>query len=261
MRKKAVLVVLGILFTVLGPILIAYGFQLRDIEIQAMKGEIAPFDIDFQKPFEVNFGSNIIIQTVNELSDGINLSTYINVGYEYPIQIKFRDVRLLVSAEIKNEEGETIAKIKDNYWVVNENNMIARDRNYNSYAFEVINSNLIPVLQVVVQEQNKIYIGGFFYDPSRKVLVTPRGLFINPSSAQIDENIQPIFRYPSEEHLGEMMMMGTSQIPRSTWVIFTGAVFTALGLICDYYYTRIRDKQRKTRSKKQRTQRRKKKTS
>lgn len=43
-----------------------------------------------------------------------------------------------------------------------------------------------------------------FYIPSGKVLVTPRGLYINPSPATIDEAKERIFRYPSAEHLGEM---------------------------------------------------------
>jgi len=87
---------------------------------------------------------------------------------------------MLISTEIKNENGETIAKIADNHWVVNTNAVIASDRNYNAYAFEVINSDLIPVLQVVLQDQNRIYIGGFFCFENTTLLVTPNGVNTYP---------------------------------------------------------------------------------
>jgi len=202
---STLIITLGVLFGALSIFLIPYGFDLRNKEIQALSGELITPKVDFQRQFEVNIGSNILVSEVNALSQGINLRRFIDFGYDYPIQIRFKDGRLLISAEIKNQNGETIAKIKDNQWTVNNNKIIARDRNYNSYAFEVVDSELRPVLQVVVQDQNKIYIGGLFYTPNGTVLATPNGLFINPSDSQITDNIQPIFRYPSDKYLGQMI--------------------------------------------------------
>jgi len=204
--KAEIIIVLGVICAALAPFLLWYGGVLWNKERQAMTGKLITTEIDFQKPFEVNFGSNILIQTVSELSEGINLRRFIDVGFDYPIQIRFKDKKVFISAEIKNEEGVTIAKIKDNQWVVNEDKMIAYDRNYNDYAFEVINSDLVPVLQVIVQGQNRIYIGGLFYFPKGKMLATPNGIIYNPSSEQIDKYIKPIFRYPSDKYLGQMVI-------------------------------------------------------
>lgn len=185
---------LGLILPFLGPILISYGYQSRGREIEAMRGVLKPPEIGFQKPFVMNFGSNLMIQTASEPSIEIDLRKFISFsGYEYPVQIRFQERRLLISAEVRNEEGETVAKIVDNHWVVKEDVLIARDRNYNDYAFEVIDSDLMPVLQVAVQGRNVVYIGGLFYFPVGRMLVTPEGLIINPSSEQIDEYAKPIF--------------------------------------------------------------------
>jgi len=204
--RPELIIVIGVVCGALGLFLVPYGFESLNRMRQAMKGELMTLEIDFQKPFEVNLGSNILIQTISELSEGIDLSRFINVGYEYPIQIRFKDRKLLISAEIKNEDGVTIAKIKDNHWAVYPDKTIVRDRNYNDYAFEVIDSDLRPVLQVVLKGQNKIYIGGLFYFPRGRMLVTPKGVFINPSSDQIDEYIERIFRYPSDKYPGQMAL-------------------------------------------------------
>lgn len=207
--KPELIIIIGVVCGALSLFLLPYGFQELNRIRQAMKGKLMTPEIAFQKPFEVNLGSNILIQTISELSGGINLSRFINVGYEYPIQIKFKDRKLLISADIKNKDGVTIAKIVDNDWLVNENKIIASDRNYNDYAFEVIDSDRIPVLQVYLKDQNKIYIGGLFYFPKGRMLVTPNGIIINPSSDQINEYIEPIFRYPSDKYLGQMAIPET----------------------------------------------------
>jgi len=205
-RSRNVIIIVEILFIVASAYLVPWGFQLRTKEIEAMTGKLASPEIDFQKPFEIILGNNIILQTISQLDEGIDLNKYINIGYDYPIQIKFKGNKLLITAEIKNQEGITIAKIVDNNWVVNENKMIAWDRNYNEYAFEVLDSNLIPVLQIVVKEQNKIYVGGLFYTSTGKIVISQKiGIIINPSEADLSKYITPIFKYPSNENLGKMV--------------------------------------------------------
>jgi len=94
--------------------------------------------------------------------------------------------------------------ITDNQWTLSSDRRIASDRNYNGYAFEVIDSDSQPVLQIIVQNQNKIYIGELFYVPCGRVLSTPSLLIINPSNSQVKNNRQPIFKYPSDQYLGQM---------------------------------------------------------
>jgi len=251
-------IVLGAVLTAVGAYLLAMGFRLSDMETRAMKGELIPFEVDLQKPFLVNLGSNILETTIGQLEEGIDLRRYISyMEYEYPIQIRFKDGKLLVSAEIKNSDGVLVAKIKDNLWVVREDVMIARDRNYNPYALEVIDSDSVPVLQVVLNPRNQIYIGGFFYSPEGRMLVTPNGLIINPSSDRISEHIERIFKYPSDEYLGQMAIMEPEKNlittvlgkPKSAWYVAIGLIFGVLGPIffavgTIYLGFRLKDKEK-----------------
>lgn len=148
-------------------------FQLRDMELRVMKGELIPFDVNPQKPIEIQIGGIHVITTVDELSEGFNLSRYVNLGFEYPFQIELKDGKFLTSVKIWNADGEMIAKIVDNQWVVNDNTIITRGRNYNAYAFEVIDSDLVPVIQVVFAPENKMYLGGLFYVPTGECLSHP----------------------------------------------------------------------------------------
>lgn len=200
--------VLVYLSLALGTFLTPYGFYVLTIEnrpLNPLTGHLAQPEIDFQKPFVVNLGSNLLTQDINSLSQGINLRRFIDFGCDYPIQIKFKDGKLLVSALIMNQKGETVAMITDNQWTVSNDRRIASDRNYNDYAFEVINGDSQPVIQIIVQSGNKIFIGGLFYTPCGRVMANANGLFINPSDSQVQNNIQRIFKYPSDQYLGQMV--------------------------------------------------------
>jgi len=127
----------------------------------------------------------------------MNLRNIIDLGFDYPFQIKFNEGKLLVSAEVRDQEGQTVAKIKDNQWDVNSNSIVARDRNYDDYVFEVIDSNNVPVLQVSVQNTNQVYVGGLFYVSNGRLLISPQGIEFNPTDIDIAEQLKPMFTYPS----------------------------------------------------------------
>ena len=199
------LAIISALIGVSTPFLWSHGSELRKKELEATKGELKPPDIDFSKPFELQFGGFHLITTMDELTEGVNLSKGFEIGFEYPFTIKFKNGKLLVSAEIKDENLETVAIIEDNEWTVNENDIIARDRNYNDYAFEVVDAHLRPRLQIVVKEQNKIYIGGYFHTEEGAILATPTTTYIRFPPEEIEEYIHKIFLYPSDEHLHQMV--------------------------------------------------------
>jgi len=255
MEMKAVLMVtFGIVLVAIGTILIAHGFQLRDLELRVMKGELIPFEVDSQKPIEIQIGGIHVIATLDELGKGFNLSQYVYwEGFDYPFKIVLKEGSFLISVTIYNANGEIVAKIVDNQWVVNENKIIARDRNYNAYAFEVIDSDLVPVVQVVFSPQNKMYLGGLFYGPTGRMFVTPNVTIFNPSSDDIKQSIQPIFLYPSEEHLGAMVNQPPA-ITKSTWVISTGAVLFILGSVISSG-SLIQEKRKKTKRRIKRIER------
>lgn len=234
MKTISILALLfGVVFTIVGPLATSYSWQLADKESRAMIGQLLPFGIDSQKPIEIQCGGFHVNMTLDQLNEGFNLSRYVDiVGFDYPFHIALKDQRLLVSVDVKNTNGETVAKIADNQWSVNNNNVIAHDRNYNSYAFEVIDSDLVPVVQVVFKPQNKMYLGGLFYSPDWMVLLLPNDTsVINPSLTDLNESLPRLFKYPSEEHLGEMVEPMPYQVSRASTQVFNlGVVLTTVGI-------------------------------
>jgi hypothetical protein len=196
-KKSLLLIALGAIMGALSFYLVPYGFELARSGIGVMIGKLEAPQVDFQKSFELHFGGIIGVYDSNQLRNGVNLPTLISLGGSIPVQITISDGKLLVSAEVKNEAGETVAKIHNNEWSVNNNPVIARDRNYNDYAFEVIDSNEVPVLQVYIQSGNLIFVGGLFYYSGGRVLASPNDTILNPTDAEVNEKLTPIFKYPS----------------------------------------------------------------
>lgn len=257
----------GVVFTIFGPLVISYSWQLAEMESRAMIGEILPFGIDSHKSIEIQCGGFHVHMTLDQLSEGFNLSRYVNlVGFDYPFHITLKDLRFLVSVGVMNTNGEIIAKIVENQWAVNDNPVIAYDRNYNSYAFEVISSDLVPVIQVVFKPQNKMYLGGFFFSPNLTVLLLPNNTsIINPSLTDLNKSLPRVFKYPSEEHLGEMVEPILYQISRASTQVFNlGVVLTAVGIPlfvygtvkADYVQAKVRvyRKSRKHKNRQRKTQ-------
>ena len=147
------------------------------------------------------------IRTVAELEDELDINRYIAMGGgNISLKIKFDEGKALISTLIRSDENKTIVKIVDNHWVVNNDPLIAYDRNYNDFAFEVIDSDQIPRLQVLIRENNVIYIGGYFDVPIGKVLAMPHTSIINPSQESVEKfKEMRLFKYPSEDHLGEII--------------------------------------------------------
>jgi len=200
-------IILGLILGLIGlvgtSILINYGWDLRKKELTTPTGTLYAPEVNISKPFEIQFGG---FHYFVDVGDEIDLGRGIEIsGFEYPFKFEFKDDRICVSAIIFNENNEKVAVIKNNDWTVNENAIIARDRNYNDYAFEVIDAQLRPRLQVIVKEQNKIQIGGYFYTENGAILATSSQLFINWPPEEIESKIERIFKYPSEKYLHQMV--------------------------------------------------------
>ena len=190
-----------------GVFLATYGWNLRNREITAMKGELKPPKIDFDKPFELYWGGIKFIKNIDELEDELDTNKFIKMGGgNISLKIRFDEGKALISTEIKNDENETIVKIVDNNWVINIDPVVAYDRNYNDYAFEVIDSDQIPRLQVLIRENNVIYVGGYFDVPIGKVLALPHHWVLNPPQELVEKFKKArLFEYPSEDNFGKII--------------------------------------------------------
>jgi len=143
--------------------------------------------------------------------------------------------RLKLSTQIRDAHGELVAEIIDNEWKLRKENLW--DRNYDKNALEVRDAKGDVVLQIVLKEDYvqlaaKMYsrdgagfgIGSTTFtqedisrheEGSLKIVATADGpkevkigdvtgvLEVRPPAHPLDLVIEPIFRYPSELHLGE----------------------------------------------------------
>ena len=199
--------------------------QQKNDAILTLNGELSPFKIDPTKPFYLFIGAMVPFHfTEEQLSAGINLNDFITSSFLPNItsddfQLNLMNGNLQVSASIRDSNGNLITQIVNNTWkTVNPNyQLIFWDRNYNSYAFEVITSNYVPIIQVAMIGPNEIQFDGLLYTTEGFVRIAPMsngGASISyyPKNMTIDEvneglNIPLLFKYPAltnSSNLGKM---------------------------------------------------------
>ncbi len=125
------------------------------------------------------------------------------------------DGKLSVSARICGRDG-LIAEINDNEWKVNPSK--SWDRNYSSNAFEVQNADGEIVFQVKIEKDSNFgglgvahFQGIFFDSDGNGIGFTEVGKakgaffsFLPANSGRPLPQIKPLFKYPSELHLGDL---------------------------------------------------------
>jgi hypothetical protein len=252
--KALVIIAFAVTLIVVG----TYLFSSLAPHLEAIQnGELTPFNVDEQKPFDAQIGGVHIILSVNDL-EGYDFRKAFNLGgVEYPFELKYVDGKLVVSAEIKNTNGDVVAKIVDNQWSVNFNPIVTYDRNYNSYAFEVIDSDRVPILQVVLKPENNIFIGGVFHGENGTIVAQLNGTTLY--NYEDYKYAQTIFRYPSESNLGKLVpnslyafggqvILAPNEISAIGYVLFGIGTFVTLVIGLESF--KRKNQKRKRRSKK-----------
>jgi hypothetical protein len=128
------------------------------------------------------------------------------------LTIAVKDGQVVVSCLIRSEDGSAVAELIENEWKVNPHNSF--DRNYSKDALEVRDKSGDIVLQVNVLS-DRVQFQGKFFDGKGNGFGIGKG--VDPDTGQVGGifeitgwrrprltmSIQPMFRYPSERHLGE----------------------------------------------------------
>ncbi|MFB3888109.1 MAG: hypothetical protein ACE14S_01345 [Candidatus Bathyarchaeia archaeon] len=137
---------------------------------EAMRGEICPFSVDFNQPFDLLLSDNVTFRLTGfTLESGfylnrIGLLMFENVS-DSQFSIHFYNQKMYVNADIRDSENKPIANIVNNTWTtVNPSYALSYwDRNYNGYAFEIVNSKGTPTFAVAMVGPNRIRLNGLFY--------------------------------------------------------------------------------------------------
>lgn len=121
--------------------------------------------------------------------------------------------RIKVSTTIYDSKGRLVAELVNNEWHINK--QASFDRNFTDEALEVRDSSGDIILQVRLLE-NCVQLQGKCYGPNGNGVAICRGVSTNGNPSGIIETtggkhssfmvkIVPMFRYPSELHLGERL--------------------------------------------------------
>lgn len=125
--------------------------------------------------------------------------------------ILVEDGQIKVSTLIRNKDGSIIAELTNNEWKINPSNSF--DRNYTKDVLEVKDAHGDIILQVRLVGDKVQFQGKFYSKDGRGVAfgksVGPAGTggaieITGPSHPELLLSIEPIFKYPSDLHLGEL---------------------------------------------------------
>lgn len=173
--------------------------------------------LEAEEPKKAKLGANVPrlmqlgVSGTNFLWGGPPGAPFMTFADDYSLTIDSIDGVLKVSTQVRTRKGELIAELIENEWKV------ARppktwDRNYNKTALEVKDETGNIVLQVRLLSDRIQIQGEWWMDETRGIRLVgtnPKegGMFAifgknyRPENAQ---KIRPLFRYPSELHLGEL---------------------------------------------------------
>lgn len=118
-----------------------------------------------------------------------------------------KDGSLIISAKIIAKDGSVIAKLDNNEWLVNPTKSL--QRNFTKDTLEVIDESDDVVLQVRLLKDEVQILGIFYGEDGKGVAIWSEGAssvfrFLNPEEPKPKGLIKPIFKYPSDRHLGEL---------------------------------------------------------
>lgn len=176
-----------------------------------------PYKGPLRSPISQTYGAleNITIGKLNNQAKHIPVIVLFGDG----VYVWLDEGRVVISATVRDRDGEIIAQIEDNHWVVNPSKV--SDFNFSDDALEIRNTQGDIVFQVRLKG-NEASIAGVFHPG----LFFPHDFPINPELAgqpvdrrhgpvilvpwihEVDGRPYSLFKYPRSAHLGELVPIG-----------------------------------------------------
>jgi hypothetical protein len=160
-------------------------------------------------------------ETQNLTWMGIPTDPVIKFVYDAGLRMRIEDHKLEVSTTVRDREGNVVVDIADNHWRVGPS-PIVWDKNYTDTALEVEDRRGHVVLQITLRS-NWMKIQGEWHDEhgnGARLREMPGkygyGLlefWLTPEKEKELSTgmIEPMFKYPSKEHWGELLPTPTRQ--------------------------------------------------
>jgi hypothetical protein len=162
-----------------------------------------PFPSNWQlKPKNIDYPCILLGNGLLFSSEGPTRLTPIDFG-SGKIDVRTENRQLKVSSIVRDKDSKVVAIINDNEWDVPPQAQIV-DRNFDERAFEVIDAYNRTVMQVSMVGECATLSGIFYKEDGSAAVIANGGVYFAPPGEDIPYDIiKPIFRYPSDRHLGE----------------------------------------------------------
>jgi hypothetical protein len=173
----------------------------RDKSREPSTGQLSGKVVNEQQQFVINVGSNTFKLGGEILRTGLDIGTLMRFRNHIPIKLYNENNRLMFDVAVHDEDGKLICSIVRNEWRFNPDGNY--DRNYDINAFEIIDSDGIPLLQIQFKEVNQVYFGGYVPKKGQYDIYTPNGTIYAIDKETAKAEVRRIFMYPSSDNLGK----------------------------------------------------------
>ncbi len=159
------------------------------------------------KPTFVESDRYILSLGNNSTALQVNITTTVlQIGDSPIVQATVRDRKVLVTTRLYAGPRSQPVEVKENTFTLIDSTW---DRNYNDSAFEIVNADLLPVLQIVYTTPHNVAVYGIFAAGTLNAVANSNGLRTGPRPpAKEDWPIKRIFQYPSRKYLGKELGEG-----------------------------------------------------
>jgi len=145
-----------------------------------------------------------------EIGSGTNREFFYRLLKDNNFKLEAEKGQLKVTLLIRDRTGNAVAEIIGNEWKVNPNSSF--DRNYSKNALEIKDLTGEIILQIRLIEDRIQLQGKFYHSDGSGVEIGilgidknyPGGIHFLGSDTLSELKVQPIFVYPSNQHLGEL---------------------------------------------------------
>jgi hypothetical protein len=116
-----------------------------------------------------------------------------------PVKIYNENNHLLFDVDIYDSKGRNICSVIRNEYKVCPNGEY--DKNSNSNAFEIVNSEQFPIFQIQFKESNQFKVGAYVISPNGHYnIYNYKQVLVRVDKAIAKTKVEKIFKYPSSNY-------------------------------------------------------------